>query len=282
MTRTTQAQPPFGFARPVVPPLSQAVPSPAVREAPGAPAPDAYSPPEGEVLPLASIEPAPPEPRDPTSPFVSSAPPEPAAEWRPDQPLPTNTPAEQATAPEVDPATLPPPNGAAVVPVAAPPVAAMPVAPRYPAPTGYPSPGPQASPYPANPYATGPYSSPANQNAGGPYPYQPRPQAAPGRVSGGMRPAGGAQLALLLAGLIWSQVSIIALIAAAVVSLAGRTAGRVLVTLAAAFVLVLFVPWNYGYIGTDQWQSTAQLLSLVCLVGVALMSRQQLRRQQRP
>lgn len=252
---------PFGFASPVAPPLSVA-PEPARLPEVQAP-PTGYAAPAEPQPPLAAIAPAPLAQRNPTTPFVDELP-EVASEaqWQPHEPLPTSAPlgtsAVNSTA-LVDPATLPPPTG---MPLQA--------APQHQA---------AASPYGPNPYATGPYSAPT------PYGY-PAPYGPPGGAPGPRPPVTIQQvfmaanpyvLGLLVVGALWPQVAAYALLAAVAVALLRGSPGRVLVAASGGLALVITLVWFMGYIGNSQWQSTSQLLSLVSLIGVPLITYQQLR-----
>lgn len=244
---------PFGFASPVAPPLSVAAEPPQL-PAHDVPPPVDYAAPEGPAPTLAEIAPAPPRHRDPRAPFVEAAPQYPAHhDWQPHQPLPTSDTASALT-PEpaqVDPATLPPPIGA--------PAGAQPAA--------HPMFG-------ANPYATGPYSAPTPN---GPPPAGAAPKAPP-NLQQVLSAANPWVLGLLGAGVLWPDVAALTLTAAGVTALVRKSPGSGLLIAAVALCAAITLAWLQGYFGPSQWQSSAQLLSFVCLVGVPLVTYQHLRR----
>lgn len=248
MTQTTTGaeRQPLGFASPRVAPLSQV--TPIARADAAGPAPDAYAAPEVPGVPLADVAPAEMEPRDPTTPFLEAEPEAEPPSWQPTQPLGLSASASSLTPePQVDPSTLPPPTG-------------MPV-------------GVPASPYPQNPYATGPYSGrPPVPSAGG---YQQREPVTWQRA---LQAADSYVLGLLLVGVLWPQVAAYALGAAAILGFVRRSQGRVLLAVAAGFIVAVTAIWWFGYFATSQWQASAQLMCVVCLLGVPLISYQSLRR----
>ncbi|MGI5951755.1 MAG: hypothetical protein ACOX61_07915 [Brooklawnia sp.] len=243
---------PFGFASPVAPPLSVAA-EPSRLPSNDVPPPVDYAAPDRPAPALAEIAPAPPQHRDPRAPFVEAAPQYRAdSDWQPHQPLPTSdTTTALATEPaQVDPATLPPPTGA--------PAGAQP--------TTHPMFG-------ANPYATGPYSAPT--------PYGPPPNAAPKAPPNFQQLLSAANpwvLGLLGAGVLWPDVAALTLAAAGVTALVRKSPGSGLLIAAVALCAAITLAWLQGYFGPSQWQSSAQLLSFVCLVGVPLVTYQHLRR----
>lgn len=244
---TTGAEPqPLGFATPRVAPLSRVTPAPRADAA--GPAPQSYAPPQTPGIPLDEVAPAELEPRDPTTPFLDTTPEAEAPSWQPTQPLGLSASASSLTAePQVDPSTLPPPTG-------------MPV-------------GVPASPYPQNPYATGPYSGHAPVPAPGGY-----QRREPVTWQHALRAADSYVLGLLLVGMLWPQVAAYALGAAAILGFVRRSQGRVLLAVAAGFIVAVTAIWWFGYFATSQWQASAQLMCVICLLGVPLISYQSLRR----
>lgn len=250
---------PFGFASPKAPPLSVAAAAPPL-PAHNAPPPDGYAPPSEPAPALSQITPAPPELRDPTEPFGDALPDHnPTADWQPNQPLPTSaSPAAQPAPTQVDLATLPPPTGQPVN-----------------QPTPYPS------PFGVNPYATGPYSAPA--------PYGPPYAGPPAGYPGQARPpqltlhqvllaANPYVLGALAAGMLWQEIAPFTLMAAAIVALVRKAPGRVLAAAGGGLMVLITVAWFFDYLYDSQWLATAQLLNIVCLVGLPLITYQQLRR----
>lgn len=250
---------PFGFASPLAPPLSALASPPAPAEAQVSPAPDSYAPPHAP--PLESIAPARTEVRDPAEPFAGTFPQAADSNWQPDQPLQLNS--ATAASPEVDLSALPPPSGPAVVALPThPPAIPVPVPVQYP-----------MNPYPVNPYATGPYSAPTGP--GGWAPPQRNQPITPAMV---WEASNSFVLILLAVGAFVPQASAYALIAAAMVSVARSSPGRVLVGVAALISVLIWWVWWLGYFATSQWQDATQLLCTVCLIGVPLLAYQSLRR----
>ncbi len=268
-TATASIDRPFGFARPKAPPLSVAESvGPAGEDAPG-PAPNGFAPPDEPSAPLASIEPAPSQRRDPVVPFVAGSAADESPSWHPTQPLPLSTSAMSTGPAEVN---------------AIPPRLAGPALDQLPPPTGLPA-GVPPSPYPANSYAVGPYPGyPPGQGAPG---YQGQPSGArpPGRPAqqpitfqNVLQASNIGVLTALMAGMLWTQVAPFALLAAALIAIFRSSPGKILVLVAAVVVLLVTFVWYAGYLATSQWQATAQLLCTICLVGVPLVAYQSLRR----
>lgn len=251
----TQAVQPFGFASPKAPPLSIAAPPPRLAESQQGQLPDAFAPPAAPVPELDQIAPAPPDHRDPTAPFMDVPAPDQTPPWQPHQPLPLSSPAAST---EVDPSTLPPPTGPALS--------------ALPPPTGLPVTAAAPSPYPMNPYATGPYQPPGLNPA---HPGGPRP---PVTFQQTLQASDGFVLFGLALGLWWPGLAPYVLIAAAIRGLLIRSHARALLAAAAVLNVVVTVVWWLGYFANSQWHSTAQLLCIVCLVGVPLITYQALRR----
>lgn len=179
---------------------------------------------------------------------------------------------------------------------------------ELPPPTGAPA-GVPHQPYPVNPYATGPYSgfpppqrpvgqrqvprpgAPAAPTPSGPVPGLPgRPAGQPNGPHRARQQPGPVTfqtvlqacdiwvLTALLLGMLWPQLAPYAIVIAAVVAIVKSSEGRVLVVVAAGVSIFIWIVWYVGFLATSQWQSTAQLLCTVCLVGVPLVAYQSLRR----
>lgn len=271
---------PFGFASPKAPPLGEIAEPPGPPEIDATPPPDGYAPPGDPVPPLESIAPAPAETRDPRQPMLDAPPEVGEPDWQPTQPLPLSAASTALEAPGA--AAGPSRNGSELD---------APALDELPPPAGPPV-GVPHQPYPVNPYATGPYS-------GYPPPQRPVPQghAMPGRPAG--QPDGPRRarqqpgpvtfqtvlqacdiwvLTALLLGMLWPQLAPYAIVVAAVVAIVKSSEGRVLVVVAAGVSIFISLIWYVGFLATSQWQSTAQLLCTVCLVGVPLVAYQSLRR----
>lgn len=260
---------PFGFARPKAPPLSVAEPvGPAGEDAPG-PAPNGFAPPDEPGAPLASIEPAPSQHRDPVVPFVASSTPDESPSWHPTQPLPLSASA-----------VGPGPSEANSIG----PRLAGPALDQLPPPTGLPA-GVPPSAYPANPYAVGPYPGYPPRQGAPSYQGQPFGARQPGRPAQQpitfqyvLQASNIGVLTALMAGMLWTQVAPFALLAAALIAVFKGSPGKILVLVAAVVMALVTFFWYSGYLATSQWQATAQLLCTVCLVGVPLVAYQSLRR----
>ena len=254
---TQQAERPLGFASPRAAPLTVAPPRPALTPDAGTP-PQTFVAPEGPVVPLEAITPAPPESRDPSQPYLdvddSVAP---IGDWRPDQPL-VGTRVEEADPPAaVDPSTLPPPTGA----------------PALPAPSGLPAGPYPGTAYPANPYATGPYQA-GSQYV--PQPYRGPQQAPMMRL---VERSGTWVLALLLVGFLLDTIAPYTLVAALITAIAVKSPGRTVLAIAGGFVVAVGVIQAMGYLGMSQWLSVSSLLNLLCLIGVPLVTYNTMRRR---
>lgn len=262
-------RPPYGFARPKVPPLSTDEPAPQVDEEKLTLPPDSYALPAQPLSALESIAPAPAEVRDPNEPFTHVLPQAPESTWQPTQPLPLSS---AVTTSEADPSTQPPPSG--------------PELNALPPPTGQPVGTPLHTLYPVNPYATGPYSAPTRYGA--PYgvpgaPWGPNHPVQPGHkqqitLQQVLRAADNLVMLPLFMGMVWPQTSALALIVAAVIAIGRSNPARVLVGAACGICLFVTYVWFSGYIATSQWQSAAQLLCTVCAIGVPLIAYQSLRK----
>lgn len=260
---------PFGFARPKAPPLSVAEPvGPAGEDAPG-PAPNGFAPPDEPGAPLASIEPAPSQRRDPVAPFVANSTADESPSWHPTQPLPLSASAMG-----------PGPSEANSIG----PRLAGPALDQLPPPTGLPA-GVPPSPYPANPYAVGPYPGYPPRQGAPSYQGQPFGARQPGRPAQQpitfqyvLQASNIGVLTALMAGMLWTQVAPFALLAAALIAIFKGSPGKILVLVSAVVLALVTFFWYSGYLATSQWQATAQLLCTVCLVGVPLVAYQSLRR----
>lgn len=254
----------LGFAQPVVAPLAEPTAEQAITSGP-APMPELATP--TTAVPLEALAPRPADQRDPLVPLVELDPvAEQAPAWTPDQPL------MDLTA-EVDPALLPPPTGAPVVPAqpAAEPARARNGAPWAP-------PVDPATPWSANP-GTGMAPSPVQ---GWPGNTTVAPRHVERSWSTTRRPGtlGVLGWALVLVGLAWLMPSWawLDLGLAAGVLLRGRLPGRLLVTASALIAIYLQVQWWLGYLATSTLETSVRILVLATGAGLLLLHLQQARR----
>lgn len=263
---------PFGFAKPKAPPLSVAKPAgPSAEYAPGI-VPDGFAPPDEPITPLAAIEPAQSDHRNPAEPFVTGSVADESPAWHPTQPLPLSASALDTRPAETSPSQSRLPG---------------PALDQLPPPTGRPV-GVPPSPYPANPYAVGPYSGQPPMQSGTdqrgwpspPFGAQPpgRPAQQPINLQAVLQASDIGVLTLLMAGLLWAQLAPFALLAAVLVAVFRSSQGWLLVLVAAIVALLVTLIWSQGYLATSQWQASAQTLCAVCLIGVPLVAYQSLRR----
>ncbi|WIY82870.1 hypothetical protein [Propionimicrobium sp. PCR01-08-3] len=298
-TEDAPATRPFGFASPVAPPLSGSEPVHDATPGPAAP-PQDFAPPDGQARPLDQIAPAPSERRDPHQPLLEAPPDESVNTWDPTQPVPASTTSsalaeswDEDSGGELDSqelSALPPPNGAPAGGTQSWPAPGQPTGqPGFPPAPGMPQPGramPAAqyptgpSPYPANPYAAGPSPYPANPYATGSYSsyyqggYNGRQQSRPNSQ------ALSWVIGLLITGMLWGWLAPFAIICSGVIAAIKKVPGRILVTICGSLTLVVSLFWYLGYFYEDQLQNIARLLCLICLAGIAIMSRNQ--RSRRP
>lgn len=292
-----QLSQPLGFAAPQVPALSAFESSPDT--AIGAmPAPELFQPPAEPVRPLDQITPAADEPRDPEQPLAELLQAEQISDWDPHQPVPMSSASglgdagfeadQELSAEELK--SLPAPTGAPAqiwqsspqrrpdtgqLPTGQPPAFGSaparpmdqpprypPAPPRYPAaPSNYPA-GPymaQGSPYPVNPYATGSYQN-----------YQYYTDPAQKRRESRLSAMKGWMIFFYLLGILSGSFSPLWVISAGLIALRDDAPRRVMALLCAAFTVFVVFLTIIGFIPTDSLSAVARIISVPCLITLAL------------
>ena len=104
------------------------------------------------------------------------------------------------------------------------------------------------------------------------------PPGEPATLQRALQASNSLVMTVLLLGVFFPEMSAGALFGAALIALVRSSPGRILLTSSALLAGIVGVFWWQGYFATSQWQSTTQLLSVICLVGVPLTAYQSLRR----